>query len=455
MSGQNHGYRRAPSALLHFSIERTFFEFMSSRQAVVPVAGPVSGTIRPPGSKSITNRALIIAALADGESRLTGVLDSQDTRVMIDSLRRLGIDVSHDPEASTCRLTGCGGRIEAERAELFVENSGTSIRFLTAMCALGAGHYTLDGIPRMRERPISDLVDALNALGANVSASDTGCPPVEVNGNGLPGGQALIAGNISSQYLSGLLMSAPYAQSPVSLVVDGELVSRPYVTMTLAMMESFGADVVWPDDLSRFDVSPKQYLGREYAIEPDASAASYLFGVAAVTGGSVTVTGLHRNALQGDVHFVSALQQMGCRVAWGDDRITVTGAELRGIDIDMNAISDTAQTLATVAVFADSPTTIRNVGHMRHKETDRVAAVVTELKRAGIRAEETEDGLKVYPGQPQPAEIETYDDHRMAMSFSLLGLRAEGICILDPECTGKTYPGFFEDLAALCRGEFS
>lgn len=428
---------------------------MSSSQELDPVTGPVSGTIRPPGSKSITNRALIIAALAEGESVLTGVLDSQDTRVMITSLRRLGIDVSHDADTCTCRIMGCGGHIQADRAELFVENSGTSIRFLTAMCALGVGHYTLDGIPRMRERPISDLVDALNALGGRVTASESGCPPVEVNGIRLPGGQASIAGNISSQYLSGLLMSSPYAQNPVSLVVDGELVSKPYVTMTLTMMESFGADVTWPDDLSRFDVASQKYQGREYDVEPDASAASYLFGVAAVTGGSITVTGLHQNALQGDVHFVSALEQMGCHVEWGDDRITVTGAELRGVDIDMNAISDTAQTLATVAVFAEGPTTIRNVGHMRHKETDRVAAVVTELQRAGIRAEETDDGLRVYPGEPQPADIETYDDHRMAMSFALLGLRAEGIRILDPGCTGKTYPRFFEDLAALCRGELS
>ncbi|HAD61139.1 MAG TPA: 3-phosphoshikimate 1-carboxyvinyltransferase [Planctomycetaceae bacterium] len=428
---------------------------MSSSQELDPVTGPVSGTIRPPGSKSITNRALIIAALAEGESVLTGVLDSQDTRVMITSLRRLGIDVSHDADTCTCRIMGCGGHIQADRAELFVENSGTSIRFLTAMCALGVGHYTLDGIPRMRERPISDLVDALNALGGRVTASESGCPPVEVNGIRLPGGQASIAGSISSQYLSGLLMSSPYAQNPVSLVVDGELVSKPYVTMTLTMMESFGADVTWPDDLSRFDVASQKYQGREYDVEPDASAASYLFGVAAVTGGSITVTGLHQNALQGDVHFVSALEQMGCHVEWGDDRITVTGAELRGVDIDMNAISDTAQTLATVAVFAEGPTTIRNVGHMRHKETDRVAAVVTELQRAGIRAEETDDGLRVYPGEPQPADIETYDDHRMAMSFALLGLRAEGIRILDPGCTGKTYPRFFEDLAALCRGELS
>ena len=428
---------------------------MSSSQEVCPVACPVSGTIRPPGSKSITNRALIIAALAEGESVLTGVLDSQDTRVMIDSLNRLGITVSHDSEACTCRISGCGGRIPAEVAELFVENSGTSIRFLTALCALGTGDYVLDGIPRMRERPIGDLVDALNQLGADVSASESHCPPVSVSGRQLKGGTASVAGNISSQFLSGLLMSAPYAKTPVSLVVDGELVSKPYVTMTLAMMKSFGAEVAGPADLSRFDVATAPYSPRQYDIEPDASAASYLFGAAAVTGGTVTVTGLHQDALQGDVHFVTALERMGCDVQWGAEQITVTGGPLRGIDIDMNAISDTAQTLATVAVFAQGPTTIRNVGHMRHKETDRVAAVVTELRRAGLNAEETEDGLVVHPGTPQPAEIETYDDHRMAMSFSLLGLRAEGIRILNPECTGKTYPGYFDDLAALCRGEFA
>jgi len=277
---------------------------------------------------------------------------------------------------------------------------------------------------------------------------------VKVHGSAgrMIGGQTTIAGSISSQFLSSLLMAAPACREPVKVSVSGELVSKPYVTMTLEMMRAFGAEVSWPEDLSQFEIQPQPYRAGTYDIEPDASAASYFFGVAAVTGGSVTVSGLTKNALQGDVFFAAALERMGCEVTWGSDSITVAGRPLHGIDIDMNAISDTAQTLSTVAVFASSPTRIRNVGHMRHKETDRIAAVVTELRRAGLKAEEHEDGLTIFPGSPQPCEIQTYDDHRMAMSFSLLGLRTAGIRILDPKCTAKTYPNYFEDLRRLCSG---
>lgn len=410
--------------------------------------------MRPPGSKSITNRALILAALADGTTNLTGVLDSQDTRVMIDSLKRLGFDVSQNIDDCHCSITGCGGEIPAAEADLWLENSGTSIRFLTSLCALGSGDYRLDGVQRMRERPIGDLVRALRQQGAlidfEVSGSD--CPPVIVRGtqSALTGGVVTIEGGISSQFLSSLLMALPSCGSSVHLKVAGTLVSVPYVTMTLQMMQSFGVTVSAPDDLSLFDIPSAPYVAHSYDIEPDASAATYLWGAAAVTGGSVKVTGLHRDGLQGDVNFVTALEKMGCDVLWEADGITVSGTAKHGIDIDMNAISDTAQTLAAVAVFADSPTTIRNVEHMRHKETDRIAAVVTELLRAGIQAEEMKDGLKIHPGTPQPTSIHTYDDHRMAMSFSLLGLRAPGIDILNPGCTAKTYPRFFNDLDTLC-----
>ncbi|MEQ9409609.1 MAG: 3-phosphoshikimate 1-carboxyvinyltransferase [Fuerstiella sp.] len=432
---------------------------MTDYHEIQPVTAPVVGTVRPPGSKSITNRALILAALADGTSELTGVLYSQDTQVMVESLTRLGLNVSHDPATSSCTVTGTAGRISAPQADLWLENSGTSIRFLTSFCCLGTGRYRLDGVSRMRERPIRDLVDTLNDLGASVACENatSGCPPVIVDGRAgrLPGGTAQIAGGISSQFLSSLLMSAPAAEAPVRLEVTGELVSQPYVTMTLQMMKSFGVAVEHPADLSSFQIEPQTYQARRYDIEPDASAASYFLGAAAVTGGTVRISGLSRDALQGDVEFASALEQMGCEVTWQPDSVTVSGRPLHGVDIDMNAISDTAQTLSTVAVFADSPTTIRNVGHMRHKETDRIAAVVTELQRAGIQAEELEDGLRIFPGHPRPSEIHTYDDHRMAMSFSLLGLRAEGIRILDPGCTGKTYPAYFQDLDRLCRGEFN
>lgn len=424
---------------------------------VQPVDRPVCGTVRPPGSKSITNRALILAALANGQTELTGVLASRDTEVMLNSLNQLGFHCEHDPTAASCRIDGGGGTVPATSADLWLENSGTSIRFLTSLCTLASGRIRLDGIERMRQRPIGDLLRTLRELGAEVrcEVQNSDCPPVIVDGQGqLPGGTARIAGDISSQFLSSLLMSAPAAKQGVELQVTGDLVSKPYVTMTLEMMKSFGASIDYPDSLTSFRIAPRTYQGRTYAIEPDASAASYFFGVAAVTGGIVTVEGLSRNALQGDVGFAAALEQMGCEVTWGEQSITVTGRPLHGVDIDMNAISDTAQTLATVAVFADSPTTIRSVGHMRHKETDRVTAVVTELRRCGIQAEEFADGLTVFPGTPQPASIETYDDHRMAMSFSLLGLRVPGIRILDPGCTAKTFPNYFEELQRLCRGEY-
>ena len=423
---------------------------MDDAYLVRPVTEPVRGSIRPPGSKSLTNRALITAALASGTTKLTGVLASDDTRVMVESLNRLGIPVTHDVDNCTMEVTGCGGKPPAEKAELWLENSGTSIRFLTAFCSLGHGEYRLDGNERMRERPISHLVESLTKLRVDARCElGTNCPPVCMTAKGLSGGQTSIAGNVSSQYLSALLMAAPCASTPVDIEVTGELVSKPYIDMTMGVMAQFGATVLCPDR-HRFSISQQQYKATNYAIEPDASAASYFFAVAAITGGEVTVEGLSSYALQGDVNFVDALEQMGCDVVYGDDAITVKGGRLTGVDIDMNAISDTAQTLAVVALFADGPTRIRNVGHMRHKETDRVAAVVNEIRRMGVEAEEFDDGLAITPGTIQPATIETYDDHRMAMSFALAGLRSEGIRIADPGCTGKTYPHFFSDLEKLC-----
>ena len=423
---------------------------MDNPYLVRPVSGPVEGTIRPPGSKSLTNRALITAALSTGQTRLTGVLDSEDTQVMIESLRRLGVAVQQDLTAATLDVAGCNGRPPADQAELQLENSGTSIRFLTALCTLGAGTFRLDGNARMRERPIGDLVTALHPIGGNLKCElGTGCPPVLVNGTGLAGGSTTVAGTVSSQYLSALLMIAPCADAAVDIHVTGELVSKPYVDMTMGVMAQFGVEVGCREH-QHFRIEPQQYRGAQYDIEPDASAASYMFAVAAVTGGEVTVEGLSRYALQGDAHFVEALEQMGCRVTYGADSITVRGGDLSGIDIDMNAISDTAQTLAVVALFADGPTRIRNVAHMRHKETDRISALVEEIRRLGIEAEEFSDGLSVNPGPISPATIQTYDDLRMAMSFALAGLRVDGIRISDPGCTGKTYPNFFHDLQTLC-----
>lgn len=419
---------------------------------ITPVSGPIRGRIRPPGSKSITNRALIVTALAEGTSTLTGVLDSDDTRVMAESLRRLGWELTRDVGAAEIRVTGCGGNVPGKAAALYLQNSGTSIRFLTALCALGEGRFQLDGNVRMRERPIGPLVDALRAWGAEIHCdSRNDCPPVILNAHGLPGARIEVAGDLSSQYLSALLMAAPCASGPVEIRVTGELVSRPYIDMTIAVMRSFGARIEEPEANS-FHISNVGYKSAEYVIEPDASAASYFFAAAAVTGGKVTVEGLSRDSVQGDVHFVDVLEKMGCEVTWSDDAVTVTGGPLRGVEVDMNAISDTAQTLAAIAPFAEGPTRITGVAHMRHKETDRVAALVTELRRLGIAADEHPDGLTIHPGAMQPATIQTYDDHRMAMSFAVTGLRQAGIRIADPGSTGKTYPRFFEDLERLCRG---
>ncbi len=424
-----------------------------SALSIVPVTRPIHGSVRPPGSKSITNRALVLAALAEGSSRLAGVLDSQDTRVMVESLRRLGLPIMHHPSDCTAQIVGCAGRPPAASADLWLENSGTSIRFLTAVACLGCGTYRLDGNSRMRQRPIGDLCEALNVLGGNaVCQQGNGCPPVVVTGSQLRGGTAHVAAETSSQFLSALLMAAPSALGPVELVLRGGLVSEPYVEMTIRMMRAFGVNVEQAAS-GRYRTVPQRYRGIPYDVEPDASAASYFFAAAAITGGEVTVQGLARGSLQGDVRFVTVLQQMGCEVRWGESSITVCGKALRGIDVDMNDISDTAQTLAAVALFAAGPTRIRNVAHIRHKETDRINAVATELRRLGIAADEHDDGLTIHPGPARAATIETYDDHRMAMSLSLIGLKVPGIRIADPGCTAKTYPRFFDDLQALCDGE--
>ncbi len=412
--------------------------------------GPIHASIRPPGSKSITNRALICAAMADGQSSLTGALDSEDTRVMLDALRQLGIEMDEDLSNSSVKVNGCGGRIPNNSADLFVANSGTTIRFLTAMLAACQGNFRLDGIQRMRERPIGDLLDALNQLGSSAAAElENNCPPVRIESNRLSGGRVKIQGSISSQFLSGLLMAAPYATGDVEIEVEGELVSQPYVRMTLAVMRSFGVDVD-DADLARLLVpGNRQYDPCDYSIEPDASAASYFWAAAAITGGRVTVEGLTKQALQGDVAFCDCLEQMGCEIEEGDNGLTVTGRQLRGINVNMNAISDTVQTLAAVALFADCPTTITDVAHIRHKETDRIGDLACELRKLGAQVEERADGLCIIPRSLRGAEIETYNDHRMAMSLSLVGLRTRGVVILNPACTAKTYPRFFDDLAAI------
>ncbi len=420
---------------------------------IAPWSGPPPVTsVRVPGSKSLTNRALVIAALADGPSTLTGALESEDTQVMVKALETLGISVIHDTAAAQIQIEGCGGRFPVRQARLDVANSGTSLRFLTAMLATATGTYQLDGTPRMRQRPVADLLAALRDLGVRARCDlGTGCPPVTIETGGLDGGFCAVRGDVSSQFLSGLLMASPYARDTVTIEVRGLLVSRPYVSMTLAVMEAFGVEA-GNRNFRRFDIYPAHYGGREYAIEPDASAASYFFALAALIGGTITAQGLGSSSLQGDLAFVDILEHMGCTVRRDHDQTTVTGGPLRAVDVDMNAISDTVMTMAVAALFADGVSRIRNVGHIRNKETDRIAALAAELRKLGAQVEELPDGLVIEPPAPsllQPARIETYNDHRMAMSFALAGLKIPGVTILDPGCVAKTYPGFWDDLVAV------
>ncbi|MGH7170087.1 MAG: 3-phosphoshikimate 1-carboxyvinyltransferase [Gemmataceae bacterium] len=425
---------------------------MSDRLEIVPLTKPPCATVRVPGSKSITNRALVLAALA-GDSfpgDLRGVLRSEDTEVMIEALRTLGFAVETDWRKNFVRVyRGEGAYIPASEANLFVANSGTSMRFLTALVSLGHGRYRLDGVPRMRERPIGDLLSALGQLGVRAwSEFGNGCPPVVVETEGLSGGKACIRGDVSSQFLSGLLMVAPFARTDVILEVEGSLVSEPYVAMTIAMMKRWGTEV--EVKARSFHIrATHQYRLCDYNIEPDASAASYFFAAAAITGGGVCVAGLDRDGLQGDVRFIEALERMGCRPVPSAIGLDLEGGPLHGIDVDMNDISDTVMTLAAVACFAEGPTTIRNVAHIRHKETDRLTALATELRRVGAEVEEFADGLTITPRPLHGAEIETYNDHRMAMSMALIGLRVPGIVIKNPSCVAKTYPHFFTDLERL------
>ncbi len=421
-----------------------------------PLKRAPNATIPVPGSKSLTNRALILAALAEGRSTLLGALASEDTQVMAASLRRLGFAVESDEVAERFTVEGNGGRIPAPEADLFVGNSGTSIRFLTALTALGSSCYRLDGVERMRQRPQADLLQALQSLGVTaVSETGNGCPPLFVRGNGrLRGGTVRMRAEASSQFLTALLMVAPYAATDLTIEIEGAL--RPfYVEITRKMMAQWGVSVE-VEDARRFHIPAGQrYRAQpEYHIEPDASSASYFFAAAALTGGRVTVPGLGPDALQGDVRFATdVLAAMGCAVTHDSAGMTVSGppeGQLQGIDRDMSAISDTSLTLAALAPFAASPTTVHNIAHTRHQECDRIAAVCTELTRLGVRVDEHPDGFTIYPtSQFTPAAIETYHDHRIAMSFALIGLKVPGIRIQDPACVAKTFPDYWQRLEHL------
>lgn len=419
----------------------------SDRLVMRPLQRAPHARIRVPGSKSITNRALLLSALADGDSTIEGALASDDSTYMAAALRQLGAGV--DEHGALLRVRGAGGRWPATRAELFVGNAGTAARFLVAAVCLGRGRFVLDGNERMRQRPIGDLVEALRALGVRVECP-TGSPPVTIDAEGLPGGSVEVAGGRSSQFLSALLMVAPYAATPLEVRATDDLIARPYVDMTIAMMRQFGVEVQ-RDGYRCFRVAAGQrYRARHYRVEADASSAHYFLAAAAVTGGEVTVEGVGRDSLQGDVHFADVLERMGASVAWGADSITVSAAApLRGVDVDMNAISDTALTLAAIAPFAQDKVRIRNVAHIRHQESDRLAAVTAELRKLGARIVEHADGWEISPSPLHGAEVDTYDDHRIAMAFALVGLRVPGVVIKNPGCVAKTFPGFFEALEEL------
>ncbi len=453
---------------------------------ITPISHPLNASVRVPGSKSLTNRALLIAALANGRTKLTNALFSDDSNYFAKALQELGFDVQLDETNSEMTVQGLGGKIPAPNAELFIGNAGTAARFLSAFLTLGHGEYVLNGEPRMRERPIHDLVHALTQLGANITTADDKpwamnfrpssvdssqvFLPVKITADGLRGGKTKIAGDISSQFLSALLMVAPYAESPIEIELTTELNSKPYVDMTIAIMQDFGVEVQ-RNDYRSFTVPITKYQSpisslqspisntqfsnspilSSYPIESDASAASYFFAAPAICGGTVKVENISRNSVQGDIKFLDVLAQMGCTVTETDHCLLVTGhSELRGIDIDLRDLPDAAQTLAAIAPFATSPTRIRGIASARHKETDRVHATCAELARLGVQVDEHEDGMTIYPCQTfQPATIQTYNDHRMAMAFSLIGLVFDGVTIENPNCVSKTFPNFFEVLKQL------
>jgi 3-phosphoshikimate 1-carboxyvinyltransferase len=423
--------------------------------SIAPFAAPARGTVSVPGSKSINNRALLLAALADGTSTLTGALDSDDTRIFAACLQALGFDVTHDRPAETFTVTGCNGVLPAPRTEmpdLFVGNAGTAARFLLAMCALGTSKVRFDGVDAMRKRPMGDLLDLLVEQGATVnSEAARGFFPLVLTGNGQSGGTLTLDPRKSSQQVSAALMVAPFAKADTVLTLTGDIVSEPYIAMTIEMMADWGVQVARPEPGFLNVKAGQTYQAKaRYAVEPDASSASYFFAAAAVTGGSVTIPNLSRKALQGDALFVDALAAMGAQVEDDARGLTVIGPnQLNGTTIDMNAISDTAPTLAAIASNANSPTLITGVEHMRWKETDRIKAMVTQLTAMGADIEERQDGMLIKPAKLRRAQVATYDDHRMAMSLAIAGIANQGVDIEDPACTSKTFPTFWDVLAAL------
>ncbi|EDU9204473.1 3-phosphoshikimate 1-carboxyvinyltransferase [Salmonella enterica subsp. enterica] len=412
----------------------------------------VDGAINLPGSKSVSNRALLLAALACGKTVLTNLLDSDDVRHMLNALSALGINYTLSADRTRCDITGNGGPLRASGAlELFLGNAGTAMRPLAAALCLGQNEIVLTGEPRMKERPIGHLVDSLRQGGANIDyLEQENYPPLRLRG-GFIGGDIEVDGSVSSQFLTALLMTAPLAPEDTIIRVKGELVSKHYIDITLNLMKTFGVEIA-NHHYQQFVVKGGQQYhspGR-YLVEGDASSASYFLAAGAIKGGTVKVTGIGRKSMQGDIRFADVLEKMGATITWGDDFIACTRGELHAIDMDMNHIPDAAMTIATTALFAKGTTTLRNIYNWRVKETDRLFAMATELRKVGAEVEEGHDYIRITPpAKLQHADIGTYNDHRMAMCFSLVALSDTPVTILDPKCTAKTFPDYFEQLARM------
>jgi 3-phosphoshikimate 1-carboxyvinyltransferase len=423
---------------------------MTPPRRVEPIDGRFDRVVSVPGSKSITNRALVCAGLGRGTSELAGVLAADDTEAMIDNLRRLGVVIDVDREAARATLVGTNGRLRPGPIDLDARLSGTTARFLLPVLAIGPGPYRLDGAPPLRARPMGDGIGGVMALGLDVAhEGEQWHLPVVVGGRRERGGDVTVPGDVSSQFLSGMLLAAPCWPDTHGFDAQSELVSRPYVDMTVAVMRAFGAQVDEPGP-SSWTVHGTGYASTHYAIEPDASAASYFFAAAVLTGSRVRVDGLGAHSLQGDLEFVRVLERMGASVVIDAGATTVEGTGvLHGVQANLRDFSDTAQTLAVTAAFASGPTTITGIGFIRRKETDRIAAIERELRRLGGRVDVGDDGIVVHPAELHGGVVDTYDDHRMAMSFALAGLRVPGVEIADPGCVAKTFPDFFDVLDSL------
>lgn len=406
-----------------------------------------SGTINLPGSKSVSNRALLLAAQANGHTRLTNLLDSDDVRYMLKALKALGVSYQLSDDRTICDIQGLGHALSSETPlELYLGNAGTAMRPLSAALCLAKNNIILTGEPRMKERPIGHLVEALRQGGAQIEyLENQGYPPLHIQG-GFTGGAITVDGSVSSQFLTALLMAAPLAEQDTQISIKGELVSKPYIDITINMMAVFGVEVINQNYQTFMIKGNQQYQSPgQYLVEGDASSASYFLAAAAIKGGTVRVTGIGKKSLQGDTQFAEVLSKMGAKITWADDYIECSRGELHGIDMDMNHIPDAAMTIATTALFANGPTTIRNIYNWRVKETDRLHAMATELRKVGAMVEEGRDYITIMPPKElQHAEIETYNDHRIAMCFSLVALSDQTpVTILDPDCTAKTFPTYF------------